>query len=183
PCRRPRYRGRLRVRGALAIRSRPDRRRRCRGTRKPRKAQVLDEEAGVLVPTGVPTPRPERPVGHRLADVAAFLRVPAPTAVRDVTVTGLAQDSRQVRPGDVYLARPGAHTHGAEYAGQAAKAGAAAAVTDEAGRGRCEAAGLPTLGVDDPTAVLGRLSAWVYGEPARAMRLLGVTGMNGKTTT
>src|SRR5690606_3025689 len=113
----------------------------------------------------------------------AFLRVPAPTAVRDVTVTGLAQDSRQVRPGDVYLARPGAHTHGAEYAGQAAKAGAAAAVTDEAGRGRCEAAGLPTLVVDDPTAVLGRLSAWVYGEPARAMRLLGVTGTNGKTTT
>lgn len=135
------------------------------------------------MPTGVPTPRPERPVGHRLADVAAFLRVPAPTAVRDVTVTGLAQDSRQVRPGDVYLARPGAHTHGAEYAGQAAKAGAAAAVTDEAGRGRCEAAGLPTLVVDDPTAVLGRLSAWVYGEPARAMRLLGVTGTNGKTTT
>ena len=135
------------------------------------------------MPTGVPSPRPERPVGHRLADVATFVQVPVPAAGGDVVVTGLAQDSRQVRPGDVYLARPGVHTHGAEYAGQAAKAGAAAAVTDAAGRGRCEAAGLPTLVVEDPAAVLGSLSAWIFGEPARALRLLGVTGTNGKTTT
>ncbi|HZC28047.1 MAG TPA: Mur ligase domain-containing protein, partial [Actinopolymorphaceae bacterium] len=59
-----------------------------------------------------------------------------------IALTGVAQDSRSVRPGDLYVARPGAKVHGAEFAGQAAAAGAVAALTDTDGRERCHAAGL-----------------------------------------
>jgi UDP-N-acetylmuramoyl-L-alanyl-D-glutamate--2,6-diaminopimelate ligase len=143
-------------------------------------AQMLDEEAGVLVPTGLP-PRPEHPATHTLREVGAFLGVAVEHA--DARVTGIAQDSRRVLPGDLYVARPGVHTHGATFAAQAAGSGAVAVLTDPAGRERAEQAGLPTLVVDDPHDVLGRLSAWIYGEPATAAPLLGVTGTNGKTTT
>ncbi|HEY6739731.1 MAG TPA: UDP-N-acetylmuramoyl-L-alanyl-D-glutamate--2,6-diaminopimelate ligase [Actinopolymorphaceae bacterium] len=128
---------------------------------------------------------PARPgtISRPLLDVAAFLGVPAPSGAEGVTVTGVAQDSRAVQPGGLYVARPGANAHGAAYAFVAASAGARAAVTDPAGRAPCEAAGLPTLVVPDPAAILGPLASWMYGEPTRDLVLLGVTGTNGKTTT
>jgi UDP-N-acetylmuramoyl-L-alanyl-D-glutamate--2,6-diaminopimelate ligase len=88
-----------------------------------------------------------------------------------------------VQPGDLYAALPGARTHGAEYAAAAASLGAVAALTDPAGAPQCRHAGLSTYVVPDPRAVLGRLAAWVYGEPARSLLTVGVTGTNGKTTT
>ncbi|WP_460527932.1 UDP-N-acetylmuramoyl-L-alanyl-D-glutamate--2,6-diaminopimelate ligase [Flindersiella endophytica] len=145
-------------------------------------AQILDEEAGVLVPSGLPS-RPEHPVQHTLSEVAAFVGADLDLSRRDLSVSGLAQDSRRARAGDLYVARPGVHAHGAAFTGQAAAAGAVAVLTDPAGREQAERAGLPTLVVDDPREVLGRLSAWIYGEPATAMTMLGVTGTNGKTTT
>ncbi|RIQ30063.1 UDP-N-acetylmuramoyl-L-alanyl-D-glutamate--2,6-diaminopimelate ligase, partial [Jiangella rhizosphaerae] len=51
-------------------------------------------------------------------------------APADVLVTGVTHDSRQVRPGDLYMALPGAVTHGARFAAAAAAAGAAAIMTD-----------------------------------------------------
>ncbi len=86
-------------------------------------------------------------------------------------------------PGDLYAALPGARVHGAEFAAQAAAAGAVACLTDPAGRERGAAAGLATYVVEEPRRVLGRLAAWVYGEPAESLRTVGVTGTNGKTTT
>ena len=88
-----------------------------------------------------------------------------------------------MQPGDLYAALPGARTHGAAYAAAAASAGAVAALTDPAGAPRCREAGLPAYVVPEPRAVLGRLAAWVYGEPARSLLTVGVTGTNGKTTT
>ncbi|HEV7935403.1 MAG TPA: UDP-N-acetylmuramoyl-L-alanyl-D-glutamate--2,6-diaminopimelate ligase [Actinomadura sp.] len=100
-----------------------------------------------------------------------------------VTVTGITHDSRRVQPGDLYAALPGATVHGAEFAAQAAEAGAVAILTDPGGRERAEKAGLPILVTPDPRAVLGAAAAWVYGEPARDLNLIGVTGTSGKTTT
>ena len=91
--------------------------------------------------------------------------------------------SRTVRPGDLYAALPGARTHGAEYAADAARAGAVAVLTDPGGAARAAGAGLPVAVVPDPRAVLGELAAWVYGDPASKLLTLGVTGTNGKTTT
>ncbi len=101
----------------------------------------------------------------------------------DVPVTGASLDSRAVRPGDLYAALPGSHAHGATFSAAAARAGAVAILTDPAGRPHAQDTGLPLLLVPDPRAVLGEVSAAVYGRPAERLLMLGVTGTNGKTTT
>jgi len=104
-------------------------------------------------------------------------------ALHGAAVTGVTHDSRAVQPGDVYAALPGHRRHGASFVGQAAAAGAEAVLTDPAGRAAAVAAGVPVLVIPDVRARLGQLAAWVYGEPARDLLLIGVTGTNGKTTT
>jgi UDP-N-acetylmuramoyl-L-alanyl-D-glutamate--2,6-diaminopimelate ligase len=102
-----------------------------------------------------------------------------------VAVTGVTLDSRAVLPGDLYAALPGARAHGADFAGQAAAAGAVAVLTDRAGVDRMTGAGvaLPAVVVEQPRAVLGAVSARVLGTQHLPLRLVGITGTNGKTTT
>jgi UDP-N-acetylmuramoyl-L-alanyl-D-glutamate--2,6-diaminopimelate ligase len=102
---------------------------------------------------------------------------------QDATVTGVTLDSRAIREGDLYAAIPGSVTHGAQYVEQARQAGARAILTDPAGADRAARTGLPVLTVEQPRKVLGLVASIVYGEPTRDLRLLGVTGTNGKTTT
>ena len=107
--------------------------------------------------------RPLRPRPHHLAELAIAVGLPVPD--RDAVVTGITHDSSAVRPGDLYAALPGARTHGAEFAGEAAAAGAVAVLTDPAGAELVAATGLPVLVVDDPRAVLGARPRAVYGDP------------------
>jgi UDP-N-acetylmuramoyl-L-alanyl-D-glutamate--2,6-diaminopimelate ligase len=100
----------------------------------------------------------------------------------DGTVTGITAGSAMVRPGDLFAGVPGRSGHGARFAADAVRAGAVAVVTDPPGRALVPA-GVPVLVVPDVRAVLGELSAAVYGHPSRAMNVLGVTGTSGKTTT
>lgn len=102
-----------------------------------------------------------------------------------VTVHGVTLDSRAIRPDDLYAALPGANTHGGVFAAGAAKAGAAAILTDQVGRELVEAAGvdLPVIVVPSPRAVLGAVSAQVYGTADPDLAIVGITGTNGKTTT
>ena len=138
-------------------------------------------------PSGSPWPRPSGTPARSLREVGDQLGTPAlhadPADLDAPRVTGVALDSRAVRPGDLYAAPAGSRAHGADFAGVARDAGAVACVTDEAGASRARDAGLPTYVVPSPRAVLGGLAAWVYGEPASGLTLLGVTGTNGKTTT
>jgi UDP-N-acetylmuramoyl-L-alanyl-D-glutamate--2,6-diaminopimelate ligase len=128
--------------------------------------------------------RPEHTPNRTLAQVAARLGVGlAPGADGDAVITGVTHDSRAVRRGDLYAALRGERTHGATFAEDAARAGARAVLTDPAGAVTAAGSPLPLLVVDDPRAVLGGLAAWIYGDPAEALLLLGVTGTNGKTTT
>ncbi|MDX6743076.1 UDP-N-acetylmuramoyl-L-alanyl-D-glutamate--2,6-diaminopimelate ligase [Actinocorallia sp. A-T 12471] len=101
----------------------------------------------------------------------------------DGEVSGITHDSRQVQPGDLYAALPGARFHGARFAAQAADAGAAAILTDAEGAADAEATGLPVLVVRAVRPVLGDAAAYVYGDPADGLLLVGVTGTSGKTTT
>jgi UDP-N-acetylmuramoyl-L-alanyl-D-glutamate--2,6-diaminopimelate ligase len=96
-------------------------------------------------------------------------------------VTGITLSSQRTRPGDLYAALPGTHSHGIDFAGRAREAGAVAVLSDLAGRER--AGDLVDIAVGNPRAILGRLAARVYGEPATSMRMIGVTGTQGKTTT
>jgi UDP-N-acetylmuramoyl-L-alanyl-D-glutamate--2,6-diaminopimelate ligase len=126
-------------------------------------------------------PRPQTVAPLRLTSLAALL--PAALTGADVEVTGITHDSRQVRPGDLYAALPGANRHGAEFAAAVASAGAAAVLTDPAGRDAAVAAGLPVLIVDDPREVLGAAASAVYGDPSARLTMIGITGTAGKTST
>jgi UDP-N-acetylmuramoyl-L-alanyl-D-glutamate--2,6-diaminopimelate ligase len=122
-------------------------------------------------------------VPRRLVDLAALLAVPPPAGAASVDVTGATHASDAVRPGDLYAALPGARRHGAEFVAAAARAGAAAVLTDPAGAAAAVAAGLPALVVADPRAVLGTVASAVYGDPTAHLTVIGITGTAGKTST
>ncbi|MCS6712398.1 UDP-N-acetylmuramoyl-L-alanyl-D-glutamate--2,6-diaminopimelate ligase [Brachybacterium sp. EF45031] len=135
--------------------------------------------------------RPEVVSGLPLADLLAQLgpavRVSAAAAGQGrsldaVQLQGITLDSRAARAGDLWCALPGARTHGARFAQQAADGGAVAALTDPAGQEDCERAGLATLVVEDPRAVMATAAALILGRPAERLRMIGVTGTNGKTS-
>ncbi len=103
-----------------------------------------------------------------------------------MAVSGVTLDSRAVCPGDLYAALPGFNVHGASFAGDSLAAGAVAVLTDPRGAALLEATAVvdaPVLVTDTPRAVLGAVAAQVYGDPAAALTLFGITGTNGKTTT
>ncbi|WP_373292729.1 UDP-N-acetylmuramoyl-L-alanyl-D-glutamate--2,6-diaminopimelate ligase [Mangrovihabitans endophyticus] len=116
-----------------------------------------------------------------MSRLAAALHLAAADA--DVQVSGVTHASAEVRPGDLYAALPGARRHGAEFVGVAADAGAVAVLTDAAGRAAAERAGLPALIADDPRAVLGTAASLIYGDPSADLRVIGITGTAGKTST
>jgi UDP-N-acetylmuramoyl-L-alanyl-D-glutamate--2,6-diaminopimelate ligase len=134
--------------------------------------------------------RPRDPLRTPLTDLAGWLgnrllevRRPGPgTSDADPVVTGLTLSSQRVEPGDLYAALPGARTHGAAFAAAAVEAGAVAIMTDVNGAEQCADLGVPLLVVAGPRSVLGGLAARVYGDPARDLRLVAVTGTQGKTT-
>ncbi|MFT4227556.1 Mur ligase family protein, partial [Micropruina sp.] len=76
----------------------------------------------------------------------------------------------------------GQRTHGARFAAEAVRRGAVAVLTDAAGA-ELVGASVPVVVVDDPRATLAEVAAAVHGHPARAMRMFGITGTNGKTST
>ena len=122
-------------------------------------------------------PRPARVAPTRLS----ALREGTLTGV-DVAVTGVTSGTSFVRAGDLFAAVPGRSAHGASFAADAVAAGAVAVMTDRAGAELVNG-GLSVLVVDDVRKALGRVSAQIYGEPSRVLRVLGVTGTSGKTTT
>src|SRR3954471_16654845 len=93
-------------------------------------------------------------------------------------VSGISDDSRRVEPGDLFIAVRGWNTDGHDYLDAAAKGGAVVAIVEDASR-----TSLPALEVREGRRSAALASAVAYGEPARGLRLLGVTGTNGKTTT
>lgn len=92
---------------------------------------------------------------------------------------GLRADSRDVEEGDLFVAVPGTRFDGHDFVAEAAAAGARAAVVERP----VEDAGVPQLVVSDSRAALSHLAALFCGDPGEGMRLVGVTGTNGKTTT
>ncbi|MFD0400763.1 UDP-N-acetylmuramoyl-L-alanyl-D-glutamate--2,6-diaminopimelate ligase [Kitasatospora sp. NPDC059811] len=129
------------------------------------------------------TVSPPRPAGTAALPLAELARQLGLDPVEGGLVSGVTHDSRAVRPGDVYVAFPGANHHGAAFAAQAAAAGAAALLTDPAGAELAAGTGLPLLVVDRPRARMGELAAAVYGRPSERLLMIGLTGTNGKTTT
>lgn len=97
-----------------------------------------------------------------------------------VGVGAIRFDSRQVQPGDVFVAVRGAQVDGHNYIATAVEKGAAAVVQETPLQSGYP--GVTVVRTDDTAEALGQMAANYYGNPSGAIKLVGVTGTNGKTT-
>ncbi len=95
-----------------------------------------------------------------------------------IEITGLAYDSRQVSPGDLFFCVRGFEVDGHDYAPQAVRAGAAALVVE-----RPLDLGVPEILVASAREQMGPIADRFFEHPSSQLEVLGVTGTNGKTTT
>jgi UDP-N-acetylmuramoyl-L-alanyl-D-glutamate--2,6-diaminopimelate ligase len=128
-----------------------------------------------------------RPTVQRSTSLSTVLALTGAAAtgadLAQCQVTGIEQRSNAVQPGDLFAALPGARAHGARFALDAVRRGAVAVFTDAAGAGLAGALDVPVLVREQPRSVLGELSAAIYGDPSQRLRIVGITGTSGKTTT
>jgi UDP-N-acetylmuramoyl-L-alanyl-D-glutamate--2,6-diaminopimelate ligase len=118
--------------------------------------------------------------GMRLSALLAGLVDTPP--VQDPEIRGLTIDSRAVETGFLFLAVPGARTDGRRFITGALARGAAA-VLYEADGAEPDTHGVPAIGVPRLREHIGHLADRFYGSPSRRLKVIGVTGTNGKTTT
>ncbi len=114
----------------------------------------------------------------RLSELLSHLTTYELHAPENLEITQLTADSRTARPGGLFAALRGAKEDGARFTADALARGAACAL--------CETppdAALPYVLVPDVRYAFALLAAAWYGEPAARMKMVGVTGTNGKTTT
>ncbi len=105
-----------------------------------------------------------------------------PQAGSDVLIRELTLDSRKVRGGDLFLAVPGLLQDGREHIDDAIARGAAAVAYEAEGAGQLRSEKTVMLPVRQLAGQLSAIAGRFYGEPSRNLRLVGVTGTNGKTS-
>jgi UDP-N-acetylmuramoyl-L-alanyl-D-glutamate--2,6-diaminopimelate ligase len=103
------------------------------------------------------------------------------SASDDPTIRGIRYDSRQVSPGDLFVALRGANSDGHDYLERAAAGGAAALLVEEMPNPGLRF-DLPIVRVPDSRRALAPIAARFFGNPASELSLIGVTGTNGKTS-
>ncbi|GAA4158276.1 UDP-N-acetylmuramoyl-L-alanyl-D-glutamate--2,6-diaminopimelate ligase [Gryllotalpicola daejeonensis] len=132
-----------------------------------------------------PVLRPEHPTPRPLTEFAAHFGLEVDGALEGLTATGITLATADLRAGEIFVGIHGVRAHGASFAPEAVDKGAVAIVTDADGLKLVRDAGLtvPVLVTDDPRGHLADYSAWVYGTADSPLKILGVTGTNGKTST
>lgn len=101
------------------------------------------------------------------------------TAIPDLPVSGIQDDSRRVHNGDLFVARPGTQADGAQFALDAQRRGAIAVVCEA----NIPALSIPQIVVPSAAEAVSRMAQALVGDPSHFLKVLGVTGTNGKTTT
>lgn len=113
----------------------------------------------------------------KLLDLLQGIPVISSTVDLNMEIGEVRYNSREVRQGDVFVAIRGFATDGHQYIGMALEKGAAAVICEEA------AEGIPAVIVKDARAALADLAGNRFGHPSQRLKMIGVTGTNGKTTT
>lgn len=114
-----------------------------------------------------------------LKDLVQNLKMKQVTGSLDVVITGITQDSRRVEKGHLFVAIPGHQADGHRFIPEAVARGAAGVVISQEPD---EKLAIPQVVVDDPRSVLADLAARLYEDPSMNLRVIGITGTNGKTT-
>ena len=114
----------------------------------------------------------------KLSQLLAGVNVLNANVNMDMEITSVVYDSRKVTPGSLFVAITGFATDGNKYIPMALQSGALAVVTAQP-----QAEDVPCVQVESDRLALALIGANYYNHPARDMKLIGVTGTNGKTTT
>lgn len=114
----------------------------------------------------------------RLSELIEKMRVERLLNFVDIEVTGISTDSRTLRDGELFIAVRGGSVDGHEYIEQAVTRGAAALVVD-----RQVSSTLPLIVVPDTATAAAYAAKIFFDDPAARIKLIGVTGTNGKTST
>ncbi len=114
----------------------------------------------------------------KLGPLLQSANVPVPAGAEDLDVRAVTYDSRKVAPGSLFVAIEGFHRDGHEFAAEAVKRGAVAVVAQRKLRSK-----VPVAVVSDSRAALADLAAEMFEHPTRKLKLVAVTGTDGKTTT
>ena len=114
----------------------------------------------------------------RLSGLLSAVSPGASGPLGGIEIGGIAVDSREVRPGDLFVALPGIRADGHAFLSAAAQAGAAAALVDR----EVPSPPLPVVRVPSTASALPKVAVAFYGDPSAKLRVTGVTGTNGKTT-
>ncbi len=131
-----------------------------------------------------PKPNETPPTLSRLADAVRGTIVSPDAFIGGVvSLSGLAYDSRQVKPGFLFVAVAGARFDGNEFVREVVASGASAVVLQADRAGEFADLPVPRIVVPDARAALAPLACAFYGNPTHDLFLTGVTGTNGKTTT
>ncbi|MBL1141617.1 MAG: UDP-N-acetylmuramoyl-L-alanyl-D-glutamate--2,6-diaminopimelate ligase [Proteobacteria bacterium] len=99
-----------------------------------------------------------------------------------INVTGVAIDSRQVKPGDLFMAYRGTVVNGVDYIDDAINSGASVIAIDENENTNQQSITVPVVMVPDLRKQAGIIISRFYDNPSKQMQIIGVTGTNGKTT-
>lgn len=116
---------------------------------------------------------------RRLSKLVEALGTVQTTNLNDSEIRGVTSDSRSVEPGDVFVAVRGVAVDGHRFVSDAVSRGAAACVTEQA----MNTGSAANIVVVDSAKALAILASEIHGNPSRDLRLIGVTGTNGKTST
>src|SRR5678815_5034021 len=142
--------------------------RRARGSRPMNGTMTTKRNTGTTITLG------------RLVDAVGPLVVtPLDETARTLEITGVTVDSRAVRGGELFVAVRGSAVDGHRFVRDALERGAAAVIIESG----APPVGAPFVVVEDSSKALALVAARYYGNPADALRLCGVTGTNGKTST
>jgi UDP-N-acetylmuramoyl-L-alanyl-D-glutamate--2,6-diaminopimelate ligase len=115
----------------------------------------------------------------KLASLFKGLNMELPPAVANIEINGLADDSRRISPGDLFVAVPGHAADGRKYIGEASSLGAVAILTSPGADFKTD---LPVILVDDLKSIAPIIADRFYQSPTEKLTISGITGTNGKTT-